>query len=197
MTPMNKTFANVIVIVLAVMLGLGLLIHTINAGNHRPEGVAEHWLKAISDTGRAGIHDDAVRRAEKLGPVGLAAPLVPVDHDNRRANFTDLEVGKAVRTAGIARVPYHLHENVRRGSPPTRQGTIVMARAGDSWRVTELTPRGPGERVPSEGGSPPSSAPVSLWVGAIVLGVLLAAGSHALVRYADRTARTAMASAGG
>jgi branched-chain amino acid transport system substrate-binding protein len=189
----NRTFAKVVALVVFGCAALGVLLHTLNAANHRPEGLAERWLHAVSDTGRSGIRDDALRRAAKLGPVALAASLVPADHDSRKAYFTDLEVGRARRAADVARVPYRLHPNARRGSPPTRDGTVVMARAGDTWRVAALDARHRGERVPSEGGEPPSRAPLASWVGAVLLGVCLAAGSHAIVRYADRTAAAATA----
>ncbi len=55
--------------VLAVIIAAGVGINAANSGHHRPEGAAEHWLAAVSDTTRKGVHDDAVKRAEKIGPV--------------------------------------------------------------------------------------------------------------------------------
>jgi hypothetical protein len=185
---MNRTFAKVIALVLLACAGLGVLLHTLDAGNHRPAGLAERWLHAVSDSGREGVRRDAIRRAENIGPVDMATALIPTDHDRRKGLFTDFEVGRASRSGVIARVPYRLHQNVRHGAPPARSGTIVMTQAGRTWNVTSLDARRRGERVPSEGGAPPSRAPLASWIGAVILGVFLAAGSHLIVRYADRSA---------
>jgi hypothetical protein len=50
--------------------------------------------------------------------------------------------------------------------------------------------------VRSEGGPPPSRAPLALWFGAVALGLLLATGAHLITTYADRSARRAIAAAG-
>src|SRR5207248_10379054 len=73
----HSTFAKVIVIVLAVIAGLGVLIHFANAGHHRPEGAAERWLAAVSDTERRGLSVDARKRAPHIRPLALAPPLLP------------------------------------------------------------------------------------------------------------------------
>ena len=190
--PSMKTFAKVVVIALLVMVGVGVLIHNVNAGEHRPSGYAERWLTAISDTGRPGLRGDAMDRAEDLGSVDLAQSLVPAEPEDRHGYFSDLEVGRAAVANDVARVPYQLHQNVEPASA-ARKGTLVLRRDGDRWRVTALDARRPGERVPSEGGPRPSRASLTLWIGAIVLGVILAFCSHSIVRYADRTARRALA----
>jgi hypothetical protein len=190
----RSSFWTVIAIVLVVVAGLGVLIHSLNAGHHRPEGSAERWLAAVGETGHKGISADATTRAERIGPVGLAAPLLPADHDPRHSEFADLEVGKA-NDAGraSARVPFRLHQRLSSGTGPLKRGTVVLQRSGDTWRVTAVDARRPAEKVPSEGGPPPSRAPWGLWVGAIALGLVLAAVAHLVTRYADRTAQRAMA----
>ena len=190
---LRRGFWVVVTIVVVAAIGIALLIHAVNAGNHRPEGIAERWLQAVGDTGRKGVRSDARHRAEDHGPLALAAPLVRPKHDTRHSYFVDLEVGEAHHAADVARVPFRLHQYVDSGSPPLQQGTVVMARAGDSWRVTAIDARQAGEKVPSEGGAPPSRAPLGAWVGALGIGVVLAAGCSALVAYADRTARRALA----
>src|SRR5438270_8623484 len=169
----RSTFFTVIAIVLAVIIGLGFLIHALNAGHHRPEGAAERWLAAVGDTGRNGVSSDARSRAEHIGPVSLAAPLLPPNHDPRRSEFSDLEVGKAT-SAGpdSVRVPFRLHQRLRSGSGPLKQGTLVLRREGDAWHVTAIDVRRPGEKTPSEGGPPPSRAPLALWFGAVALGAV-------------------------
>ena len=71
---MNRTFAKVVALVVLGCAALGVLLHTLNSANHRPEGLAERWLHAVSDTGRSGIRADATRRTEKLGPIALLSP---------------------------------------------------------------------------------------------------------------------------
>jgi len=190
----RSMFVKVIVVVLVVIAVLGVLIHTLNAGHHRPEGAAERWLAAVGDTGRKGVSADARSRAAKIGPVSIAAPLLPADHDPRKSEFSDLEVGKA-EAAGTdtVRVPFRLHQELRSGSGPLKQGTLELHREGDTWHVTALDARRPGEKTPSEGGAPPSRAPLILWFGAVALGVVLALTAHLVTRWADRSAQRALA----
>jgi hypothetical protein len=187
----TSTFVKVLVILLAVIAGLGLLIHTLNGAHHRPEGIAEHWLSAIGDTGRRGVSADARRRAEKIGPLSIATPLLPAGpHDHRLSYFSGLEVGKA-RVAGVARVPFRLHQQLDSGSSPARKGTLVLNKSGHSWKVASLDARHAGELVASEGGPPPSRAPISVWIGALALGLVLAVLSNFITRWAERSARRA------
>jgi len=189
----RSTFAKIVVLALVVIAGLGVLIHFVNAGHHRPEGAAERWLAAVSDTERKGVSADARTRAEHIGPVGLAAPLLPAKVDTRHGQFDDLEVGKAIPAgADTVRVPFRLHQRLPSGSGPLKQGTIVLHRTGDTWHVAALDARRAGERVPSEGGPRPSQAPLALWIGAIALGAVLAGSGHLITRYADLTARRAV-----
>ena len=192
----RSTFWKIIAIVLVGIVGLGVLIHQLNANHHRPEGAAEDWLAAVGNTGREGVSEDAAKRAEEIGPVSLAAPLIPAEHDPKHSYFSDLEVGKAIDDGpGKVRVPFQLHQRVESGSAPLKKGTIVLTQSGDVWHVTAVDDRRPGEEVPSEGGAPPSEAPSGLWIAALVLGVLLTAVSAFVVHYADRTAREAMGTA--
>jgi hypothetical protein len=193
----RATFVRVIAIVLVVIAGLGLLIHTLNAGHHRPEGAAERWLAAVGDTGRKGVDHQARQQAERIGPVALAAPLLPSTHDPRHSEFSDLEVGKARRDGSdTVRVPFRLHQRLASGAGPLKQDTLVLQRAGSTWHVVALDTRRPGEKVRSEGGPPATRAPLVLWLGAIGLGVVLALIAHLITRYADITAqRAASASA--
>jgi len=109
--------------------------------------------------------------------------------------FSGLEVGKARVTgsgaAAVARVPFRLHQQLDSGSSPARQGTLVLNRSGHSWKVGGLDSRRPGELVASQGGPPPSRAPISVWIGALALGVFLAVLSNFITRWAERSARRA------
>lgn len=183
--PSNSAFATAIAVLLAVIIGLGFVIHAANSGHHRAEGAAEHWLNDVGDTTRKGVVADATKRAEQVGPIAIARAndLIPADTKGKSA-FPDLEVGKAVGD----RVPFRLHQRVQSGKPPLREGSIVLAKLGDSWRVTGITARQPGEKVPSEGGKAPSKAPSSLWALAILAGVGVTAGASAIVQWAARSA---------
>ena len=192
--PQMSTFVKIVVVALAVIVALGFLIHLVNAGHHRPEGAAERWLAAVSDTEHRGVSADARKRAEQIGPVAIAEPLLPPRFDPRQGQFDDLEVGKAIPAgANVVRVPFRLHQHLPSGSGPLKQGTLVLQQTGDTWHVVALDARRPGENVPSEGGPRPSHAPLALWGGAILLGALLAAGAHLITRYADRSAQRAVA----
>lgn len=187
---LQKAFWKAIAICLVGIVGLGVLIHQLNAGHHRPEGTAERWLNAVSDTGRGGVRQDAVDRVEEIGPLALAKPLLPADPKEDHGLFPDLEVGKAVEADGVTRVPFHLHQSARTGDEPVADGALLLRRVGEEWRVVGVDPqRRPGEEVPSEGGAPPSSAGPGLWALALVIGLGLAIGASVLVRWAGRPVR--------
>lgn len=181
----TRSFVSGLVVCAVVFIGIGLVIHALNAGHHRPEGAAERWLAAISDTTRKGVRSDATERAEKIGPPMIAAPLIPADTDDKGA-FPDLEVGKASVAGDRARVPYRLH---KRNVDDAVTGTIILDKDGHDWKITALAARAPTELVPSEGGAPPSSAPVGLWLVAVLGGVGVTAGASVLVEWATRTSR--------
>jgi|SRR5581483_10837224 len=194
----QSTFVKIVGLALAVIVGLGFLIHFLNAGHHRPEGAAERWLAAVSDSDRRGVSIDARKRANDIGAVDIATPLLPATHDTRHGLFDDLEVGKAVQVSragsvgpDAVRVPFRLHQHVESGTAPLKQGTLVLDRTGNTWHVVSLDTRRPDEKTPSEGGPRPSRAPIALWLGAIVLGAVLAAGAHLITRYAERSAQRA------
>ena len=176
----GRSFSIGIACLLVFIIVVGIGIHAANAGHHRPEGAAEHWLSAVGDSTRKGVHDDAVKRAEKIGPVSLAEPLLAGVNAEKKSAFPDLEVGKAVVNDDVARVPYRLH--VRNQNAP-RAGTVLLRKAEGNWHVFQLgAPEG---KVPSQGGSPPSSAPGSLWIGAALLSLVLTVVASLLVRAAS------------
>lgn len=187
---MNRAaFVKGLVACLAVLLALGVVIARLDRGHHRPEGTAERWLTAVSDSGRAGIRRDATKRADKIGPLSIATPLQPSKHNNRKPLFSDLEVGKATLTGAEARVPFRLHQYASSGTGPERVGVVVMRRASDEWKVVALADRRPAEKVPSEGGPPPSSAPSSIWLLGVVIGLAVTALASFLVEWASGFSR--------
>ena len=180
MTRMNRTFAKGIFVALVLVAQLGVVIHLLNDGHQRPEGIAERWLTAVGDTGRDGVREDAVDRAEEVGPIGLAAPLVPAAADGEHDLFTDLEVGRAEVDGRTARVPFRVHQH--EGDEVT--GHVVLVETGE-WRVTDVTTGALGDgALPSDGGAPPSSAPFSLWLLAAGIGVVITAFASLLVHWA-------------
>lgn len=188
----SRSFVIGIVVCVAIFVALGVLISVLNAGHHRPEGAAEDWLAAVSDTTRKGVRDDSVKRAEEIGPLSLAFPLLTgVDHEDK-GSFSDLEVGKANVQGSKAFVRYRLHV---RNDSEARAGVIGLERVGDDWRVTACCDGGvgPAGPVPSEGGPPPSSASTALWIGGLLAGLAVTAGASGLVEWATRSSRRALA----
>ena len=184
---LRRGFVIAITAVLIVFILIGVLLAALNAGRHRPEGAAERWLAAVSDTGRDRIRDDAVERAGDIGPVSLAKPILPAadETDGEHRLFADLEVGRAVRSGDTARVPFRVHQ--REVDDGERLGTLVLREQEDgTWRLTGLDDRRSGEEVPSEGGDPPSSAPIGVWVLGVALATGFAFGASALIRFAGR-----------
>jgi hypothetical protein len=183
----NSTFIRGLIACVAVMLAFGGVIAVLNAGNNRPEGVAEDWLTAVGDTVRKGVEVDARERAEKIGPVSLAAELVQPNPERKTA-FPDLEVGKAETvTENSVRLPFKLHARVG-DEQVDKSGLIEMKKTDDEWHVTAVAvlPLAEVPPVPSQGGPPPSSAPNSLWLGALAGAALIGVVTSALVRIAGR-----------
>jgi hypothetical protein len=165
-------------VVLAAFVGIGFLINAVNSGTHRPEGTAERWLSAVSDTTRNGVRADGRHRAAELGPHVPYELLLPAAGTGGKAAFNDLEVGRAVRAGDVLLVPFVLHQHADSGTGAKVAKSAQLRQQPDGrWLVVGYTSRVFGEKVPSEGGDPPSKAPLRDWVGAMLLGVLLTAGA--------------------
>jgi hypothetical protein len=199
----RSTFWKGIAVLLVGVILIGAVISRLNAGHHRPEGAAERWLAALSDTGRKGVHVDALKRTDKIGPASLGTPLINgIDTDGKHGSFPDLEVGRAVRAplrslpgfgaSAPVRVPFRLHQYRDSGTEPEVHGALTLERIGDEWHVTGMSPGArPGEKVPSEGGDRPSRGSFGLWALALALGFAMALGASTLVRWAERSATAA------
>lgn len=171
--------------VLAVAIGfvfLGALVAAFGSGAERPEGVAERWLTDVGDTTRKGVRDRAEREAEEVGPLSLAADLLPRGDTDGRAAFIDLEVGKATGDGESVGVPFRLHQRIDGSAGPAIDGTVVLVDGEDGWAVTAIEPPVEGMAVPSEGGDPAAEAPIGLFVGTLLVVVLLTVVCSAIVR---------------
>lgn len=193
----NRQFTKGIVACLALMVAFSGVIFLLNHGNSRAEGVAENWLEAIGDTTRKGVEADATRRADEIGAPELAIHVLhpqPEEID-RKAGFANLEVGKSQRVDedNPDKVKVGFHVSARRPEDETVdiEGVITLEKIDDEWHVVALQRTDPVKAgvpaLPSDGGPPPSSAPVSLWFGALVGALLVGAVTSALVRSAGRT----------
>jgi hypothetical protein len=194
-----STFVTGLVVLVALMVG-GIVVLFNLHGTSRPEGVAENWLTDVGDTTRKGVEADARKRAEKTGPVALARDLIYPDGKaiNRKTGFADLEVGKAVRIAvpqpvGVSveqvEVGFRVHALQPNDEKKEITGVLTLVRH-DEWRVVQVRV---GDltgvpALPSDGGPPPSSAPLSLWLGGLVGAAIIGVITASLVRLAGRPA---------
>ncbi len=192
----NRTFVSGLVVCVAVMFAIGGALFLLNHGHSRPEGVAEDWLTAIGDTTRKGVEADATSRADKIGAPELAIHVLEPHPEaiDRKAGFDDLEVGKAVRVAEASadkvRVAFRVHARRPADEKVEINGVLTLDRADDKWMVTALDVIDPVvagvPALPSEGGPPPSSAPFTLWIGALVGAALVGLLTTALVKISGR-----------
>lgn len=198
----NRQFAKGIVICLALMIAFSGGVFLLNHGKSRPEGVAENWLEAISDTTRKGVEADATKRADEIGAPELAINVLHAHAEDidRKSGFANLEVGKAERVdeTDPDKVRVGFRVNARRPADETEEldGVIDLEKRSGKWQVVALNLVDPVEAgvpaLPSDGGPPPSSAPVTLWMGALVGAVGIGAVTSELVRRAGRTTAAAL-----
>jgi hypothetical protein len=198
----NRTFVAGLLACLALMLAFGGVIALLNAGNNRPEGVAEDWLTAIGDTTREGVEADATRRADAIGAPELARRILHpyAEQIDRKSGFEALEVGKASES-GPGDVQVAFRVDARRPGDKTVEieGVLTLDKVGDEWKVTALDAVPPQSlglpELPSDGGPLPSSAPVGLWVGALVGAAVVGLIGSALVNAAGRATEAHAATA--
>lgn len=193
---------------LALMLVIGAGIGALNRGHSRPEGVAEDWLTAVGDSARKGVEADATKRAEKIGPTATEELILLANgglrNDSKgKSTFPDLEVGKAIRSPlpdGTTEATVRFRAHARRGDDIVKlEGHIALRDSTGPWLVDRVvvvsvddkatdsagfTPAPP--ELASDGGPPPSSAPNTLWLLALVIGVLVTAAASGLVHLAGR-----------
>jgi len=197
----NRSFIKGIVVCIAITMVLSGALFLLNQGHSRPEGVAENWLTAIGDTTRKGVEADATKRADKIGAPELAIRVLEPHAEliKRKTGFDDLEVGKAtpVERRGVGssvRVAFRVHALRPNDKTEKVSGVLTLVRPGrdKAWMVTALDvvdPKTAGvPDLPSDGGPPPSSAPVSLWFGALAGAAFIGLITTALVKSAGGTA---------
>ncbi len=188
----NRKFAQGLVCCVALIVAMFGVLWLLNRGHSRPEGVAENWLTAIGDTTRKGVEADATKRADKVGAPELAIHVLwgHPEQIKRKAGFEDIEVGKAKRSddGQEAEVAFRVH--ARRPGDKTKEvlGVIKLERQDDAWHITDLRQGDPVKAgvpsLPSDGGPPPSSAPFTLWLGALAGAAVIGVVTSALVRRA-------------
>ena len=139
----------------------------------RAAGITERWLTAVGDQGRDNLRSKSERRAEEYGDQALVPKVVPANAEEDERTFSDLEMGKSIEGGDSARVPVRVTARLEGGDTEEREGTAVLTRAGNGWRVVDVVGRAPGERVPSEGGDRPASATAAQWIGTIVLSLVV------------------------
>jgi hypothetical protein len=183
---LRKPFLAAMAGVVILFVLIGGVIAAFGSGEQRPEGVAERWLVAVGDTQRKGVRDRSRDDAEEVGPVSLAADLLPSEDTDGKSAFVDLEVGHAEPEGDLRHVPFRLHQRQGDEVSDPIDGTVVLQREGDEWKVVDVAGPTPGLEVPSEGGAPAADAPWGLYVGAVALAVVLTAGCTVLVRIAAR-----------
>jgi hypothetical protein len=203
----TSTFVSGLAVVVVAMI-LGLVgLGVLNSRQSRPEGVAENWLTDVGDTTRKGVEADARRRAEKIGPLSLVDTRLLRRNQDGKAGFADLEVGKAVQVQGYPGgvwVRFRVH--TRRGSNLVKVNGFLGVEKNEAgaWNVVNVV-LGEGAAggdtapflrampaLPSDGGPPPSSAPLSLWIGAVVGAAIIGVLTSAVVRIAGRATPAAV-----
>ena len=172
--------------VAALFVLVGALIAGFGTGEDRPAGVAERWLANVGDLTRDGVKDRARDDVEEVGSLALGRSLLPDGDTDGRAAFVDLEVGKAVTDGADTVVPFRLHPRVDGDSGPAIDQVLLLRDTDDGWRVTAVEGPRKGLEVPSEGGSPAAEAPLTLFLGAIVVSFVIAGAAALAVRAAGR-----------
>lgn len=197
----NRTFAKGLVVCVALLIAASGGLYLLSNGKARPEGVAEDFLTALSDTTREGVEADSLRRAEELGNAEAADRRLLADDTGGESAFADLEVGKAVRVRednpDEVKVAFRVRTRREDDEVVKVRGVMTLVRKADRWRETSVELVGDAKtegspesildgvpELPSEGGPPPSSAPLSLFVGALIGSALIAVLCSALIRAA-------------
>ena len=176
------------VLVAIVLFALTTTTAACGRSEHRPSGVTERWLQAVSELGREGLRADAEERAAEYGTPEATAKVRPADAEEDERTFSDLEVGKAIVDIDQARVPFRLTARIEGGERRKGDGAAVLVKEDGTWRVIDVVPREPDEKVPSEGGERPARAAVSHWLYAILASaVITVIGVALLEREPDRS----------
>jgi hypothetical protein len=185
---LRRPFTIGVIGVLILFVLIGGLIAAYGSNANRPEGVAERWLVDVGDTTRKGVREDAREAVDEIGSMELTTSLVRTQDTDGEAAFTDLEVGKAeTGDDGLVRVPFRLHPRLGPDEiGDAEDGTVVLRKVDDEWRIVAVEGPTPGLAVPSEGGRPAAEAPLGLFAGAIGLSVVITAGAVIAVRAAGR-----------
>lgn len=211
----TRSFISGLLVLAAVIMALSGAVWLVSHGTSRPEGVAENWLTDVSDTTRKGVEGDATHRAEKIGPLEFADHRLVSSDNKGKSAFDDIEVGKAVRvnnSPNEVRVEFRVHTlrnqtkdsvkvlgviTLRKMSTPAGWHVVALHVVNDAHTVgdppTVVLAGLPA--LPSDGGPPPSSAPLSLWVAGLAGSVLVGLIGTALVKLSGRAPASSLAAA--
>jgi MFS transporter, putative metabolite:H+ symporter len=167
--PSRRSMAMVAAGVLGIIGALGVFVANLSTDTSRPEGVTERWLVAVSETGRRGLHDDALARAWKLGAHGQEGSVTSKTPPKNRNLFVSIEVGNREKRG----VPFSLVRRVGEDNTEMVRGfaTVGFTCQGqpgffDRPTVCNVT-LDRTAKVPSNGGVPSAKAPLWLWLTAL------------------------------
>lgn len=180
---------------------VGLVVGGLQAANdvvRRPEGAAERFLRAVSDSEEGTI--------EEYGTSELGAFLTDFEREDEDEDFfLASEVGRSLDDTddGTARVPFRVV--LQDGEDTERYGTLlatqasgdeepapwdVVALEGELTQVPEGAPDPPiADQVPSGGGPEPATAAMQTWLVVIALAVGLALVLEGLLKAAGGVQR--------
>lgn len=193
---LRRPFLLGLLAVVAAIVCLGGVIAAFGSNADRPAGVAERWLTALSDATREGVEADAEARmaslevdGRRLGSdfLGSFPPDAP-ELTSGEPLFATIAVGRAIATDqdGVPAVDVPAQGTLDDGRVASYYVGLVPA-AGE-WKVDRLVSLDPdscGDRpCPGFPLDRPAHAPLGFFVGAVALGLLVAAGCSAAIRAA-------------
>ena len=139
----------------------------------RPSGVVEKWLDGVDE----GRPERAAEWADGALYDRVLEGATPKETNER---LTRVEVGAAREEGAVAFVTFRLRLNVKdedsgdAAKKWDRRYTARLERTGDDWKVVDLLPPDPADKLPSEGGKLPARAPGVAFVGAAGIGCVVA-----------------------
>jgi hypothetical protein len=160
-------------VLLLTMAALAVGLGGCSRSEARPSGITERWLQAVSEQGREGLREEAEKRAAEYADAEATAKVTPTDAEEDERRFRDLEVGKAEVDLDQARVPFRLAVRLPGNERREVTDAAVLVRTDGEWRVVDVVPREPHEKVPSEGGDRPAAAKPVHWLYALLAAVAI------------------------
>jgi hypothetical protein len=175
--PQRKSVIRVAVLVAVVIGALAFGTGLVRRSTSRPEGLTERWLVAVSETGRIGLRDDALKRARMIGRGEAAAALTSKRSPKDVNRFLSIEVGNQ-QSKGV---PFSVIRRTSDTETDVVRGYANVGQCGNGNDVLGVcsVQLDSSAKVPSNGGTPAAKAPMWLWAAALLislgLGPLLSA----------------------